>query len=51
MAMAGLATVMFVALFAFGSSYSGWEDPNGRVSLALFAAYVFGLIGGYRVNK
>lgn len=49
--MAGLATVLFVALFAFGSTYFGWEDPGGRVSLALFASYLFGMIGGYRVTK
>ena len=49
--MAGLAMVMFIALFAFGSSYFGWEDVGGRVSLALFAAYIFGVICGYRVNK
>ena len=49
--MAGLATVMFIALFAFGSSYFGWDDPGGKVSLSLFAAFVFGIISGYRVNK
>lgn len=49
--MAGLASVMFIALFAFGSSYFGWDDPSGRVSLALFASFVFGIISGYRVNK
>lgn len=48
--MAGLAIAMFLALFAFGSSYFGWEDPGGRVSLALFAAFVFGIISGYRVK-
>ncbi len=49
--MAGLAMAMFIALFAFGSTYFGWEDPGGHVSLALFASYVFGIICGYRVNK
>ena len=49
--VAGLAMIMFIALFAFGSSYFGWDDPGGRVSLALFAAYLFGIIGGYRINK
>ena len=48
--MAGLAMAMFVALFAFGSTYFGWDDPGGRVSLALFAAFVFGIICGYRVK-
>ena len=49
--MAGLAMVLFIALFAFGSSYFGWEDPAGRVSLSLFASFIFGIICGYRVNK
>ena len=48
--MAGLAMVMFVTLFAFGSSYFGWDDPAGKVSLALFASFVFGIICGYRVK-
>lgn len=48
--MAALAIAMFLALFAFGSSYFGWDDPGGRVSLALFAAFVFGIISGYRVK-
>ena len=49
--MAGLAMVLFIALFAFGSSYFGWDDPEGHVSLALFAAFVFGIICGYRVSR
>lgn len=49
--MAGLAMAMFIALFAFGSTYFGWDDPDGHVSLALFASYVFGIICGYRVSK
>ena len=49
--MAGLAMVLFVALFAFGANYFGWEDPGGRVSLALFSSFIFGIICGYRVNK
>ena len=38
--MAGLAMVLFIALFAFGSNSFGWDDPEGHVSLALFAAAV-----------
>ena len=48
--MAILATIMFIALFAFGGQYFGWSDPSGRVQLALVSAYVFGIIGGYRVK-
>ena len=48
--MAGLAMAMFVALFAFGASYFGWDDPGGKVSLALFSSFIFGIICGYRVK-
>ena len=49
--MAGLVTVLFIALFAFGANYFGYDDPGGKVSLSLFASFVFGIISGYRVNK
>jgi hypothetical protein len=31
--------------------YFGWEDAGGRVQLALFSAFLFGIICGYRVKK
>jgi hypothetical protein len=51
MRMAGLAMMMFIALFAFGHQFLGWEDPGGRVQLALFSAFLFGIICGYRVKS
>lgn len=48
--MAGLAMMMFIALFAFGGQYFGWSDSGGRIQLALFSAYIFGIICGYRVK-
>ena len=48
--MAPIALTMFVSLFAFGASYFGWEDPGGKVQLALFAAFLFGIICGYKVK-
>ncbi|MGH6614317.1 MULTISPECIES: hypothetical protein [Sphingomonas] len=48
--MATLAMIMFVGLFAFGGQYFGWSDPAGRVQLALFSAFVFGIICGFRVK-
>lgn len=48
--MAGLAMVMFIALFAFGNQFMGWEDPGGRIQLALVSAFLFGIICGYRVK-
>lgn len=50
LAMAGLAMTLFVALFLFGGQYFGWEDPGGRVSLSLFAAFLFGAVCGFKVK-
>ena len=49
--MLGLALVMFLCLFAFGHDLLGWQDPNGQVQLGLFAAYLFGIICGYRTRS
>jgi hypothetical protein len=48
--MVALALAMFIALFVWGASYFGWSDPQGRVQLALFAAFVFGIICGYKTK-
>lgn len=48
--MAGLAMIMFIALFAFGGQYFGWSDPKGWVQLSLVSAFVFGIICGFRVK-
>lgn len=48
--MAGLAIALFVALFGFGHEIVGWSDPQGRVQLALFMAFLFGIISGYRTR-
>jgi hypothetical protein len=49
--MGGIATMMFVALFAFGGRMFGWEDEGGRIQLALAAAYILGIIGGFKVKN
>ena len=49
--MLGLAMVMFLCLFAFGNQILGWQDPHGQVQLGLFAAYLFGIICGYRTRS
>ena len=49
--MAGLAMIMFIALFAFGDQFMGWEDHGGHIQLALFCAFLFGIICGYRVKS
>jgi hypothetical protein len=49
--ISGIATVLFIALFAFGGSYFGWDDPHGRVSIALLAAFLCGIVVGYRFKS
>ena len=49
--MAGIAMIMFIALFAFGDQWFGWTDGGGRIQLALFSAFLFGIICGYRVKS
>ncbi len=49
--MIGIAIAMFIALFGFGAKYFGWEDPDGKVQLALATCYILGVISGYRVRS
>ena len=44
----GLAIVMFVSLFGWGSTYFGWSDPEGKIQLALATSFILGIIGGYK---
>jgi hypothetical protein len=46
--MVGLALAIFVALFAFGARYFGWDDPVGKVQLALFTSFILGAVCGYK---
>jgi hypothetical protein len=46
--MVGLASAMFVALFGWGGQYFGWVDPDGKVQLALFTAFLLGAVAGYK---
>ena len=48
MMAAGLAIVMFIALFGFGQNYFGWSDPSGKVQLALFTSFILGIIASYK---
>lgn len=49
--MAGLALAMFIGLFGFGHEMLGWSDPDGHVQLALFTAFILGIISGYRTRS
>jgi hypothetical protein len=48
--LVGVAVAMFVAMFAWGSQYFGWSDPEGKVQLALFTSFILGIIGGYKAK-
>ncbi|MEA3053260.1 MAG: hypothetical protein QOG72_2163 [Sphingomonadales bacterium] len=48
--MVGLALMMFLGLFAFGSQLMGWSDPNGQVQLGIFMSFLFGIICGYKTR-
>jgi hypothetical protein len=49
--MVGLAAAMFVGLFAFGQSLIGWNgSDNNDVQLALFIAFVLGILCGYKTR-
>ena len=43
-----IAAAMFIALFGWGADYFGWEDPGGKVQVAMFTAYVLGILCGYK---
>jgi uncharacterized membrane protein YjjB (DUF3815 family) len=49
--MVGLAIAMFIALFGWGARFLGWDDPDGKVQLALFTAFILGIISGYRAKS
>jgi hypothetical protein len=49
--MVGLATALFIGLFAFGHQLLGWNNAsNSNVQLGLFMAFLFGIICGYKTK-
>jgi hypothetical protein len=49
--MVGLATAMFIGLFAFGHELFGWSGiPNDEVQLGLFLAFILGIVCGYKTK-
>ena len=46
--LVGLAIGLFVALFGWGANYFGWDDPEGKVRLALFTCFILGATCGYK---
>jgi hypothetical protein len=49
--MVGVAIAMFIALFAWGSKYFGWSDPEGKVQLALATCFILGVLSGYKAKS
>lgn len=49
--MAGLAMILFIALFAFGGQYFGWTDTTGHIHVALFVSFGFGMVCGFRFRN
>jgi hypothetical protein len=49
--MGGLALALFVALYAFGDQFLDLRFSGGQVQLALFMAFIFGIVCGYRVKS
>ena len=49
--VAGIAIAMFVALVGWGSRYFGWDDPDGKIQLALATSFVLGIVSGYKSNS
>ncbi len=48
--MVPIACAMFIALFAWGASYFGWSDPEGKVQLALATSFILGIVSGYKAK-
>lgn len=49
--MMGIALMMFLALFGFGSDLLGYADPQGHVRFGLFIAFLLGIVCGYRTRS
>jgi hypothetical protein len=49
--MVGIAIAMFIALFGWGAKYFGWNDPDGKVQLALATCFILGVISGYKAKS
>ncbi|MBV9527071.1 hypothetical protein [Sphingomonas sp.] len=47
----GIAIAIFIALFGFGAKYFGWDDPDGKVQLALATSFILGILSGYKARS
>jgi uncharacterized membrane protein YjjB (DUF3815 family) len=49
--MVGIAIAMFIALFGWGGRYFGWDDPDGKIQLALAVSFILGVLSGYKAKN
>jgi hypothetical protein len=49
--MGALALAMFIGLYGFGQELIGYSDSDGKVKLAVFVAFMLGIVCGYRTGK
>ena len=49
--MGALALAMFIGLFGFGEQIFGWNDGDGNIRLPIVAAFVFGIIMGWKTKN
>lgn len=49
--MAGIAIAMFIALFGWGSKYSGWADAAEKIQLALGVGFILIVLSGYKAKS
>ena len=48
--MIGLAIAMFIGLFGWGANYFGWDNPAGKIQLALATSFILGIVCGYKTK-
>lgn len=49
--MGVVALAMFIGLWVYGHQLFGWTDGNGDIKMAIFIAFILGIICGYRVKN
>jgi uncharacterized membrane protein (DUF4010 family) len=47
----GIAIALFVALFAFGREYFHWGGNEVKTQLAIFAAFLFGVLSAWKSGR
>jgi hypothetical protein len=48
--MGVVALAIFIGLWAYGQEIFGWQDSTGDIKMAIFLAFILGIICGFRVR-